>query len=56
MHSHVTTEEIAYAGGALFGPVVGHFGLDGYFDIVDIFSSLSRVPELGLRATSYHQL
>lgn len=49
-------KEVAYAGRTLFGPVVGDLGLDGNFDIVNILPALSRVPEFGLGAASYHQM
>lgn len=48
-----SSREIAgtYTSSRLFGPITWNLGLDGNFDIVDIFPTLSRVPKLGFGAT-----
>jgi hypothetical protein len=41
-----------YASCRLLGPITWDLGLDRYFDIVNVLSTLGRMPELGFGATT----
>ena len=41
-----------YTSSRLLGPITRDLGLDRYFDIVNILSTLSGMPELGFRAAA----